>query len=142
MSSYILVDNFMDQKNWWNELVTACAVIGEPFEIHCWSAEKREISLALDYGHKLATTWQDGTVIRGIITKDFLRFLAKMPKPQDILLYNKMTPFFTIALGSHLHSEHYGTEIIVSKPAKGKESTVERVLKEVEPHAIVHRNIV
>ena len=35
MSSYILVGNNYPEKKWWNEIVRACAVVGDPFEIHC-----------------------------------------------------------------------------------------------------------
>ena len=35
MSSHILVDKTKKDKQWWKELVRTCAVIGEPFEIHC-----------------------------------------------------------------------------------------------------------
>ena len=47
MSSYILVNRNYDDKQWWNDIVRTCAVIGDPFEIHCWSDEKAEIQAAL-----------------------------------------------------------------------------------------------
>lgn len=60
MSSYILVGQNYDDKRWWNDLVRACAVIGDSFEIHCWSDEKAETMAALKYGHKTISTWSGG----------------------------------------------------------------------------------
>ena len=34
MSSYILVHRKDVDKRWWNNLVKACAVVGDTFEIH------------------------------------------------------------------------------------------------------------
>ena len=34
MSSYILVHRKDVDKRWWNDLVNACAVVGDTFEIH------------------------------------------------------------------------------------------------------------
>ena len=63
MSSYILVHRKDIDKRWSNDLVRACAIIGETFEIHCWSDEKAETMAALKYGHKVSSTWSGGTVI-------------------------------------------------------------------------------
>lgn len=141
MSSYITIHNDVDSKLWWNDLIRACAVMGETFEIHCWSDEKVETELALDFGKRASSTWQGGTVIRGTITKEFLTFLTKMPKPEDTFVYNKMTPFFTIVLGNRLHSEHYGTEIILSRVDKASQPTIDRILKDLAPMASIHRNL-
>lgn len=141
MSSYILLGHDHPEKRWWDELVKTCAVIGEPFEIHCWSDERAETKAALQFGHKATSTWRDGTVIQGRITKEFLSFLTDSHKPQDTDIYNKMTPFFTIIFGNKLHSEHYGTEIIISRVTPEKERSVSRLLDQLERVAIVHRNI-
>ena len=61
MSSYILVHRKDVDKRWWNDLVKACAVIGDTFEIHCWSDETAEIMAALRYGQKVKTSWSGGT---------------------------------------------------------------------------------
>ena len=106
MSSYILVHRKNIDKHWWNDLVKACAVVGDTFEIHCWSDETAEIMAALRYGQKVKTSWSGGTVIRGRITREFLSFLTEAKKPTDTEIYNKMTPFFTIVFGNKLHSEH------------------------------------
>ena len=141
MSSYILIGRNSIEKKWWNEIVKACAVVGDVFEIHCWSDERAETKAALQFGHKVTSTWHGGTVIQGRITKEFLSFLMKSEKPQDTEIYNKMTPFFTIDFGNTLHSEHYGTEIIISRVIREKETSIDRLLDQLEKVAIVHRNI-
>ena len=141
MSSYIEVGRNYPDKKWWNEIVRACAVIGDPFEIHFWSDEREETKAALQFGHKVTSSWSGGTVIQGRITKEFLSYLTESKKPQDTEIYNKMTPFFTIVFGNTLHSEHYGTEIIISKAVREKESVIDRILDRMEDIAIVHRNI-
>lgn len=141
MSSYILMGQNCREKKWWNEIVRTCAVVGDPFEIHCWSDERAEVKAALRFGHRVASTWRDGAVIQGRITKDFLSYLTESRKPQDTDIYNKMTPFFTIIFGNTLHSEHYGTEIIISRAIREKERTIDRILDQMEDIATVHRNI-
>lgn len=141
MSSYILVGHTYPEKAWWNDIVRACAVIGDPFEIHCWSDERAEVKAALRFGHKVSSTWRDGTVVQGRITKEFLSFLTESKKPEDTEIYNKMTPFFTIIFGNKLHSEHYGTELIISRVIREKEGAVDRVLDQMKDIATVHRNI-
>ena len=141
MSSYILVDRRCPDKKWWNEIVRACAIVGDIFEIHCWSDEHAETKAALQFGHKVTSTWHGGTVIQGRITKEFLSYLTESMKPEDTDIYNKMTPFFTIVFGNTLHSEHYGTEIVISKAIREKETSVDRILDRMEDIAIVHRNI-
>ena len=141
MSSYILVGHDYPEKNWWNEIVRACAVVGDVFEIHCWSDERAEIKAALQFGHKITSTWRDGVVIRGRITREFLAFLIESQKPLDTSIYNKMTPFFTIIFGNTLHSEHYGTEIIISRVIREKERSLERILDQLEKVAAVYRNV-
>ena len=141
MGSYILVNRKDVDNHWWKELVRACAVIGDAFEIHCWSDEKAEIEAALRYGQNVKTSWSGGTVIRGRITRDFLCFLTETKKPTDTEIYNKMTPFFTINLGNKLHSEHYGTEVIISKVIREKQPAVDRILDQMSDIGTVHRNI-
>ena len=141
MGSYILVNRNYDDKQWWNDIVRACAVIGDTFEIHCWSDEKKEIQAALKYGHKVTSTWSGGTVIQGRITREFISFLTEAKKPSDTEIYNKMTPFFTIVFGNKLHSEHYGTEVIISKVIREKQPTVDRILDQLSDIGTVHRNI-
>ena len=141
MSSYILVGRDYNDKRLWNDLVLACAVIGDVFEIHCWSDEKAEIQAALKYGHKVTSTWSGGTVIRGRVTREFINFLIDAKKPTDTQIYNKMTPFFTIFFGNRFHSEHYGTEIIISKVTRKNQPAVDRILDQMDNVGTVHRNI-
>ena len=91
MGSYILVGRNYDDKQWWNDLIRACAVIGDPFEIHCW--------------------------------------------------FDKMTPFFSIFFGGKLYSEHYGTEVTISKVIREKEPAVDRILDRMSDVGVVYRNI-
>ena len=141
MSSYILVGHNYPEKKWWNEIVRACAIVDDVFEIHCWSDESAEVNAALQFGHKVTSTWREGTVIRGRITKEFLNFLTEAQKPKDTDIYNKMTPFFTIIFGNTLHSEHYGTEIIISRVIRERERSIDRILDQMEDVATLHRNI-
>ena len=91
MGSYILVHRKDVDKRWWNDLVKTCAVVGDTFEIHCWSDETAEIMAALRYGQKVKTSWSGGTVIRGRITREFLSFLTETKKPTDTEIYNIST---------------------------------------------------
>lgn len=81
------------------------------FEIHCWSDEREAIDIALTYGHIKPYDWEYGTVIEGAVTPEFIQMLLTYPKPADVEVYNKMTPFFTIHLDDGFWSEHYGTEL-------------------------------
>ena len=80
-------------------------------------------------------------MIRDRITREFLSFLTEAKKPTDTEIYNKMTPFFTIVFGNKLHSEHYGTEIIISKVIREKQPAVDRILDQMSEIGTVHRNI-
>lgn len=141
MASYIWICDPMEDNHWWTELVRTCAVIGDTFEIHCWADEKEATALALDYGKKITSSWRDGTVIMGTITRSFLDGLAAIPMPQERSPYNKMTPFFTIRFGGVMSSEHYGSEIILSRIPEEKRIPVERILKKLESFGTVHRNV-
>ena len=141
MSTYVLVGRNYGEKRWWNELVRACAVIGDSFEIHCWYDESDAIKQALQFGHKEPSTWHGGTVIKGTITREFLRFLLDAPKPTDTEIYNKMTPFFSIFFGKRLYSEHYGTEMTISKSVQESRAQIAAILDEVESYGTVHRDL-
>ena len=42
--------------------------------------------------------------------------ILDMPKPTDVEIYNKMTPFFNIFLDDYdFQSSHYGTEIYITE---------------------------
>ena len=80
-------------------------------------------------------------MIRGRITREFLSFLTESKKPTDTEIYNKMTQFFTINFGNSLYSEHYGTEMIISKVIREKQPAVNRILDQMSDIGTVHRNI-
>ena len=141
MSTYILVNRNKKDKRWWNDLIRACVRIGDPFEIHCWYDETEAARQALRFGHKDPSSWHGGTVIKGTITREFLRFLLDAPKPTDTEIYNKMTPFFSIFFGKRLYSEHYGTEMTISKSVQENKAQIAGILDEVETYAAVHRDL-
>ena len=141
MSTYILVNRNKKDKVWWNDLIRVCVRIGDPFEIHCWYDEKDAARQALRFGHKEPSTWHGGTVIKGTITREFLRFLLDAPKPTDTEIYNKMTPFFSIFFGKRLYSEHYGTEMTISKSVQENRAQIAAILDEVESYGTVHRDL-
>lgn len=140
MSSYILVNDLVQDNAWWCELIISCANVGDEFQIRCWADERAEIEQALSFGEKVSSSWHDGTVIKGRITRAFLTYLTKLEKPEADV-YNKMTPFFTIRLGDVLSSEHYGTEIIISNPPDRAQDSIERILSAMEQLVVVHRNL-
>lgn len=141
MSSYIQVDDRMEDNNWWIELLRSCASLGEHFWIMCWADEAECARGLLRYGTIVPNAWQGGIMIEGTITREFLCFLGAQPKPLRSHGYNKMTPFFTIRLGDTLASEHYGTEIsIINAPPQSREA-IERILKSLERTATVHRDV-
>lgn len=99
----------------WLALLREHLPAAKTFEIHCWSEEPEWIELALRYGTKKDTGWQYGTVIEGPVTEAFSKMLLELPKPADIEIYNKMTPFFNVFLDSGFSSSHYGTEVFVGR---------------------------
>lgn len=141
MSSYILVGRKKQDKTWWNELVRICAVVGDPFEIHCWYDEREEFVRALRFGQEVKPGWHGGMVVRGKITREFLSYLTELPKPEDIEIYNKMTPFFTIEFGDRLYSEHYGTEMTISRLVRERKPVIARILDQMEQFGAVHRDL-
>ncbi len=84
------------------------------FEIHCWNMEQEEIDRALLFGEVKESCWKYGKIIKGIVTPEFTNYILNTPKSTDTEIYNKMTPFFTIALDNGFGSEHYGTELTQS----------------------------
>ena len=95
----------------WLAYMTEALKTATMFEIHCWNEETECIDLALRYGKHKDSGWRHGKIIVGDVTPEFIAFLLGLPKPTDTELYNKMTPFFTIALDNGFWSEHYGTEL-------------------------------
>lgn len=99
----------------WLALISEYIRSATSFEIQCWEDEVEEMILALQYGEIKPSNWKKGTLVEGIITPDFIRMVLEMPKPKDREIYNKMTPFFSIAFDNGFSSQHYGTEMTESQ---------------------------
>lgn len=97
--------------NEWRKIMAEELSSATAFEIHCWNEEHECIDLAMQFGSKKDFKWDYGTVIEGEVNQKFIKWLMGLPKPDDTEIYNKMTPFFTIALNNGFWSEHYGTEL-------------------------------
>ena len=95
----------------WVGLIAEALKKAKNFEIHCWNEEKEWIEVALQYGAFKDSNWKYGKIIEGTVTQEFTEMVLGMPKPQDIEIYNKMTPFFNVFLDDSFQSSHYGTEI-------------------------------
>ena len=110
LTCHSLADNVL-----WRQVMEGNLRESARFEIHCWTEETEELQAALRFGAPADAGWQWGTVVRGAVTPEFIRYLLSLPKPaRDV--YNKMTPFFTIALSNGFWSEHYGTELDQGEP--------------------------
>ena len=100
----------------WLELITKALKTAKCFEIHCWNEENDWIEFALNYGTLKDSTWRYGKIIEGEVTPEFVTMIRDMPKPTDVEIYNKMTPFFNIFLcDTNFQSCHYGTEIYIKE---------------------------
>ena len=100
----------------WLSLIEEAIRTAKCFEIHCWNEEKDWITFALQYGTLKESTWRYGKIIEGEVTPEFIAMVLEMPKPTDIEIYNKMTPFFNIFLDDiKFQSCHYGTEIYIEE---------------------------
>lgn len=100
----------------WLELMTEALKSAKSFEIHCWTEENEWIEVALKYGTIKESDWKYGKIIAGTVTPEFSNMILGMPKPQDIEICNKMTPFFSIFLDEYdFQSCHYGTEVYVKE---------------------------
>ena len=110
---YVTLDRDETDNNKWLSYITAALNGAKTFEIHCWNEENEWIDLALKYGTLKDSDWKYGEIIVGTVTPEFSNMLLNMPKPQDIEIYNKMTPFFNVFLDGSFQSCHYGTEVYV-----------------------------
>jgi len=103
-----------DNSKWLGMLIKSLKD-AKTFEIHCWNGEDEWIEVALKYGTLKESDWKYGKIIEGNVTPEFSDMLLSMPKPQDIEIDNKMTPFFNVFLDSGFQSSHYGTEIFIKE---------------------------
>ena len=109
----VYLDRSEKDNSKWVEMLTEALKGAKTFEIHCWNEENEWIDLALKYGTLKDSDWKYGEIIVGTVTPEFSNMLLNMPKPQDIEIYNKMTPFFNVFLDGSFQSCHYGTEVYV-----------------------------
>ena len=111
LTCHSLADNVL-----WRQVMEGNLRESARFEIHCWMEEREELRAALRFGAPADTGWQWGAVVRGAVTPEFVHYLLSLPKPANDGGYNKMTPFFTIALSNGFWSEHYGTQLSQGEP--------------------------
>jgi len=107
----VYFDSTEPDNSRWLELIRERTKTAKTFEIHCWNEETEWIELALKYGTLKENDWQNGKIVTGTVTPEFIDMLLNMPKPTDREIYNKMTPFFNVFLDDHFQSCHYGTEL-------------------------------
>jgi len=115
MRDMITFDRDEKDNEKWKALLGEYLASAKTFEIHCWSDEPQWIELALRFGAVKDTGWRHGTVVEGQVTEAFTAMLLGQPKPKDIGIYNKMTPFFSIFLDNGFSSSHYGTEVYAAQ---------------------------
>jgi len=108
---YVTLDRDEKDNSKWLSYITAALDGAKTFEIHCWNEETEWIELALQYGSLMDDDWRHGKIITGDVTPEFKQMLLSQPKPTDVEIYNKMTPFFGVNLGDRFQSCHYGTEL-------------------------------
>ena len=75
----------------------------------------------MKYGELKESDWTYGKIITGEVTPEFTNMLLGMPKPQNIDVFNKLTPFFNVLLDDVFQSSHYGTEVYIRYLRKGRD---------------------
>lgn len=103
-------DYMVKDNSAWVDLIAGYLKTAKTFEIHCWNEEQEWITLALQYGKLKNDDWKYGKIITGTVTMEFIKMILEQPKPGDVEIYNKMTPFFNIFLDDVFQRCHYGTE--------------------------------
>lgn len=107
----VTLDKSEQDNHKWLSYVASALDGAKTFEIHCWNEESMWIELALRYGKLKDDDWRYGKIITGEVTPEFKQMLLSQPKPTDIEIENKMTPFFNVFLDDTFQSCHYGTEL-------------------------------
>ena len=110
---YVTLDRYEKDNSKWLAYITDALKEAKTFEIHCWNEETEWIELALRYGSLKDDDWRHGKIIFGDVTPEFAQMLLSQPKPADMEIYNKMTPFFNVFLDDKFQSCHYGTELYI-----------------------------
>ena len=109
----VTLDRSETDNSKWLSYITAALDGAKTFEIHCWNEETEWIELALQYGSLKDDDWRYGKIIAGDVTPEFMQMLLSQPKPDDIEIYNKMTPFFNVFIDGKFQSCQYGTELYI-----------------------------
>ncbi len=111
----------LDQRvssDWWKAITALFVKENDKLQIRCWNEESDEIDHASKYG--ASHIEGNETCIDGFVCADFLDEILNSAEPDDKVIYNKMTKYFTIRAsdGNHaFESSHYGTELyIVTSP--------------------------
>lgn len=107
----VTLDRAEKDNGKWLSYITNALKDAKTFEIHCWNEETEWVEQALQYGHLKDDDWRHGKIITGDVTPEFVQMLLSQPKPTDIEIENKMTPFFNVFLDDKFQSCHYGTEL-------------------------------
>ena len=115
-------------SQWWISLFSLFLKEGDVFEIRCWNEERDEIAMAMSLGNSASQREGFETSITGKISSDMIRKMTALPEPKDKQNYNKMTPFFTIDIAPHFHSEHYGTEVFLSDLTSDEVTLVKNII--------------
>ena len=109
----IYFDRTEKDNSKWIALLKEALKTAKTFEIHCWNGEDEWIETALRYGKLKESDWTYGKIIVGEVTPEFVDMLLTMPKPENIDIHTKMTPFFNVFLDNKFLSSHYGTEVCI-----------------------------
>ena len=109
----VMLDRSETDNSKWLSYITAALNDAKIFELHCWNEETEWIKLALQYGSLKDDDWRYGKIITGNVTPEFAQMLLSQPKPTDVEIENKMTPFFSVFLDDKFQSCHYGTELYI-----------------------------
>ena len=109
----VTLDRTETDNSKWLSYITTALDDAKTFEIHCWNEESEWIGLALKYGKLKEDDWKYGKIITGEVTPEFVQMLLSQPKPTDIEIENKMTPFFNVFLDDNFQSCHYGTDLYI-----------------------------
>ena len=116
----VTLDRTETDNSKWLSYITTALDDAKTFEIHCWNEETEWIELALQYGSLKDDDWRYGKIITGDVTPEFVQMLLGLPKPTDVEIENKMTPFFNVFLDDKFQSCHYGTELYLYNGKGGR----------------------
>lgn len=78
---YVAFDYNEPTNQCWKEIMAEKLKTASTFEIHCWTEETEEITMALPFGTFKESTWQYGKIIEGTVTPEFTSFYWAYPSP-------------------------------------------------------------